>query len=172
MNQSFDAREPEERQLQEIFDETAAHPSEAQVARMLARAEQTARAPRGRGKAWRTLAPLAAAAALVIVVGGAWWARDPARVAPVASTAIDVPTASVPTAEPTAVASADPVDGEESLDLMVDDPAFYPADPLAVLDGEEMDTGVFMSELDMLHGPLDDSEAYWEEMDRLLEEGG
>jgi hypothetical protein len=159
---------PEERELQEVFDETAELPSEAQLERMIARAEQIPGGQRNRRRsAW--LIPLAAAAAVALAIGGsAWWAQDRENGAPVASTAT-----SVPTATPTAVASVDPKQDSSATDDTYDDIPVLPADPLAVLDGDFDNGGGWMGELDLLHGPAGDGDdGFWEEMELLMEEGG
>jgi len=168
---------PEERELQEVFDETAELPSEAQLERMIARAEQI---PGGgqrdrRRRAW--LIPLAAAAAVALAIGGsAWWAQDRDDGAPVASTATSVPTATptaTPTVAPTAVASVDRKQDSSATDDTYDDIPVLPADPLAVLDGDFDNGGGWMGELDLLHGPAGDGDDdFWAEMELLMEEGG
>lgn len=176
---------PEERELQEVFDETAEHPSDDQLARMIARAEQIpANGRRSKGRsAW--LIPLAAAAAVALAVGGAWWAHD--REVPVASTHA-VPTATptatpttspaatptaTPKVAPTAVASVDREKDSITSDDTYDDIRVLPADPLAVLDGDFDNESAWMGELDLLQGPVgagDDD--FWQEMELLMEEGG
>ena len=172
MNNDPASQLPEESELQRVFDESAAHASEAQLERMVARAERIPNARRmGRGRTSTLLISLAAAAAVALVAGGAWWAAGRDTPAPVASTtAVQVPTSPPP--ETTAVASAEP---DQPLDDLrdTDDETWLPNDPLAVLDGDWDNGGVWMSELDLLYGPIgDDDDAYWEEMDALMEEGG
>lgn len=162
----------EERRIRAIFDETAAQPTEAQLARMIARAERTpaeASRPerRGPGLWW---IPLAVAAVVALALGGFTLGKG-SPTPQVASTAIDVPV--VP---PTAVVSVrvpDDLRETPAEDDVFEDEIVYPSDPLAVLDGDWDEAGGLMTGLDLLHGPAgDDEEAYWEEVERLMEEGG
>lgn len=162
-----------EQRLQEIFDETATQPSSEQIARMVARAEQIPAASRRRTpRGWPgvLMIPLAAAAAFVLVAGGLWWARG--NDVPAVASRIGALPSMAPSVLVSAEPARDPAEGP-ALEEVYDDESFLPVDPLAVLDGE-MDTGgLWMSELDVLHGPVGgDDEAYWEELDRLMREGG
>lgn len=172
MNHDPSSQSPEESELQRVFDETAAQASDAQLERMAARAERIPGARRA-GRRRTLLFALAAAAVVALSVGRAWWTDGRDVPAPVASNpAVQVPT-SPPTPEPTAIASAQPEQPTNDLGETFDDSQWLPIDPLAVLDGEWDDGGPWMSELDLLHGPVgDDDDAYWEEMDALMEEGG
>lgn len=150
-------RSIEERELQRVFDDTAAEPSREQLSRMLARAETIP----GRSKRRRTgwLVSLLAAAALLVVIGGVTWSRVSPSSLQVATTAVKAPTVAP------AVASVDePVVDEGS--------PFLPTDPMAVLDDDWEGTNVWMGELDLLHGTGSNDEAFWEELELLMEEGG
>ncbi len=158
MNNDITPKRQEERELQRVFDQTAAHPSQAQLARMLARSEKVP--TRKHGKYVKRYIPAVAAAVLWLSLGGAAIGlRSGDSSAPVASS--ERLAASLH-----AVASGAPeVWPEEQRDSEL-----FPTDPLAALDDDY--ESVWMNELDVLHGSGTDDDAFWEEMERILEEGG